>query len=484
MNRLKYLKSVLTGVNKPPETDQEKAWFIWCNNHEPLLSPSLMSLYGRHINNFLVGSDPEFAFSDGRHRLDAYSCGLKVGLAAGCDQNERLVELRPWPSVSAVDHIAGVLCALRWLRRTSNPVVIDAIWRAGAFFNGDGLGGHVHFGRKRPTRTEEVAALDGLAVALKASGLFPVEEWNRRIEGDNLAQHYGAPGDFRVQKHGYEYRSLPSWLTSPTVAFISVALSKLAVLDPSVTVSWKQLLQSDARNKLRGLAKLFKGLDDDAYLLYHVLTRNGDKVFEVTHNQDFSPEWGFTKGDKLDAAEQVWILPSSIQPDPAELIEMREHLLTGYPLSFRAYPPTFKTEVPPDFIWMPRVVHPGRRSGYGDLLHNLVIHSKTSVHLEHTNREAFSVEGMIPSTWSVEEIHKIKEMYPGVAIHPVSNTSGTSIIVGRHMCQAMTIGRLKELLTETGLFPIWTVETVQPKSHLEWLSTHSRNKKQKGWRDL
>src|SRR5581483_4609146 len=59
-------------------------------------------------------------------------------------------------------------------------------------------------------------------------------EMAERRGGDRLGQHYGMPGDFRLQTHGYEYRTFPSWLDSPALAFISITLAKLCVHCPGL----------------------------------------------------------------------------------------------------------------------------------------------------------------------------------------------------------------------------------------------------------
>jgi hypothetical protein len=334
------------------------------------------------------------------------------------------------------------------------------------------MGGHVHFGRKRPTRVEEIAALDGLARAFKGSHLFPNDEWKRRMAGDNLRQHYGGPGDFRVQKHGYEYRSLPSWLITPTTAFISIAASKLAVLDPEITTSWAPRFGNplQARNLIRGLAKLYKSRDDDAYILYHLLTRNGDTEFERDHTQDFKANWGFT-GQLVPAAEGKIILPACIKPDASEVAEITAHLLEARPLVFRSVPPSFRTSVPKGFTWAPSVFQPGRRSGFGDLLHNLVVWSDFPMVIDHIREGYFAVDGPLVTQWT-EEQKKLITDYGGRALS--QRTGTTVIVVSASLCQTMTISGLRAILLHSGLFPIWTVDTVEPDSYYKWEASMKR----------
>lgn len=487
MTRHDILRDLLLGKTPVVSGDKEQRWLNWATMHQPLSSPSAFSLQGRHLNHFCVGSDPEFCFVDAatRNRPDAHVLGLHVGLAAGCDQNQRLAELRPWPSVSVVAHVAGILTALRWMWRVHYTHVSAFLWRAGAYFSGDGMGGHVHFGRKRPTRTEEVAALDGLARVFRSSGLFPNREWDRRIAGDRIGQHYGRPGDFRPQKHGYEYRSLPSWLQSPTMAFIAITLSKLAVLDPEITTSWAgDNTKEHAHFLLRGLAKLYKGRDDDAYILYHLLTVNGDAVFNVIHDADFAPAWGFNRSEKGDKKEENYILPASIQPSADEIDEIRSHLLFGMPLTFRKYPPSFRTELPgSDYLsWLPGHVAVGTRSGFGDLIHDLITDTREPIMWDYANDDRFYVHGPIVNRWTDKDKALLEEFYPGVSIQS-NREKITRIVVPRSLCQAQTISGFKVILLRSGLFPIWTVSEVKAGSLEEWYAEH-KQQPEKTWRDL
>lgn len=474
MTRQEILKAVLMGQSVTPTALKEQAGLEWATKHDPLMSPSAFSVTGRHLNHFCVGSDPEFCFVSGDGKADAVTCGMKVGLAAGADQNERLIELRPWPSVSVVEHIAGVLTALRWMYRVYNRYAATFVWRAGAYFAGDGLGGHVHFGRKRPTRTEEVAALDGLARVFKTSGLFPLHEWNARMRGDRLNQVYGQPGDYRIQRHGYEYRSLPSWLQSPTVAFIAVASSKLAVLDPEITTSWPVKIQVDlSRKLLRGLAKLYKSRDDDAYVLYHLLTREGDFVFQVDHGADFAPAWGFPRNVAHTDEEASTILPACIPPHPSEIEEMQNHLLLGTPLTFHALPAEFVSTLPRNskYRWVPQYVATGRHSGFGDLIHNLVTNRDFDLAWSYGNADQFQILGDLPERWSKSDTLMLRRFFPRIRItHSI--VGSTTIVIPKCLCQTTTIAGLRAILLKSGLFPIWTVEDVKRESLALWLKEH------------
>ena len=483
MNRHEYLKAYLQGAPLIPEHPANN----WLQQHIPLRSPALFTPTGRRINHFCVGSDPEFAFRDPRtgDRLQAINAGLKVGLAAGCDQNERLVELRPWPSQSVVEHVAGILTALRWLFRVYGHSLRGLEWRAGAFYAGDGMGGHVHFGRKRPTRPQEVEALDGLARVLRRTGIFPVAEWNRRMQGDAIGQHYGQPGDFRIQTHGYEYRSLPSWLQSPVCAFAVLTCAKLAVVDPTITCKWiDQYPEEQARSLIKGLAKLYKGRDDDAYILYHLLTTREPEVFGINWAVNFAPAWGIPELAPKSIEDQQTILPSLIKPSKEAIQEIIDHLMFNVNLTFRREPKTFIGELPTaDYIWLPSEILGGRRAGFGDLLHNLVRARQHKIQWEYANKGNLRFYGMAPAIWRQDERDFLRHYCPDVSLYPEHDAGMTTIQVPRDLCQTTKIGGFRAILAYSNLLPLWTVDTVRKDSYNAWLETHPQVT-QKTWRTI
>lgn len=482
MNRHETLRRLLLG--EPVDASEKE--FQWATIHEPLLSPSMLSLKGRRLNHFCVGSDPEFSLKDRDDlKIDAYSAGLRVGLVAGCDQNERLVELRPWPSPSVVEHVAGILTALRWMVRVYNASVGQYKWRAGAYFAGDGMGGHIHFGRKRPTRAQEIKGLDALAKVLLHAGLFPENEWKRRIAGDQRGQRYGAYGDFRIQAHGYEYRTLPSWLQSPTTAFVVLAASKLTVLDPSLVENWESRNIEHSRHLLRGLAKYYKSRDDDAYLLYHVLTMEGDVPFLVDYARDFAHAWGITR--ERDLSDAGVILPASIPPTKDEVAEIQEHLLTGIPLTFRKTAPVFPTRVPRDYTWIPSFQGGGRHHGFGDLLHNMVVANAHMFNLAYAADNRLHVQGEVVRRWNGSERALLTRYDPLAEIRPIVRAGGSgpsTLMVPRPLCEAQTIAGFRAILFNSGLFPLWTVKDVTADSYNLWLKAHPHDRGTTAWRTL
>lgn len=429
---------------------------------------------GRRMNNFCMGSDPEFVLvaPGQRRKTRAFDIGLRPGLAAGCDQNLRLAELRGWPTHSVVEHVAGIMASLRWLYR-SVPDTGQYYWRAGAHFDGDGLGGHVHFGRKRPNRDREVAALDGMATVFRNGNFFDNVGWQKRNdgEGDNLHQRYGLLGDIRPQLHGYEYRTLPSWLCSPLKAFVVITASKLAVLDPEMTTPWKNREVGDLAtglDVLQRFARYYAGRDDDAWTLKHLLVQP-EFIRQAGHWStpvpDFKHNWGIVPGLTPPTKQPTRILPAVIRPDITEVAEMAEHLGGLVPLVYREVAPTFRNSLPnKHYMWLYETVGQGiQYGGAGDLLHNLVGHDGLGVQIRFGN-------GMFVSTdlyvgWAAEEKAKFKTAFPQSSIQPDVRRA---IQFDRHSMGVGGITLLRKFLLNWGLLPIWTVDAVKDTSYEEF----------------
>jgi hypothetical protein len=88
------------------------------------------------------------------------------------------------------------------------------------------LGGHIHFGVKSH-QLHPLLGAQYLSQYLGAIGLLVEKnsEAKQRRGGD-----YGGFDDYREQDHGFEYRTLSSWLTSPYVASAFMCLAKTVML--------------------------------------------------------------------------------------------------------------------------------------------------------------------------------------------------------------------------------------------------------------
>lgn len=180
----------------------------------------------------LLGADPEFMLQDTRTRhMVAASVFFPREGDVGCDDRVLrrsqgicypLAEVRPRPEACPDELLRGIRGALN--RALELAPYRNIKWLAGSMpFKGFPIGGHVHFGNMRPS-TDLLRALDSyLAVPMMLVEKPDTARQRRR--------RYGFPGDFRLQRHGFEYRTLSSWLVSPAAARAVLALARIIALD-------------------------------------------------------------------------------------------------------------------------------------------------------------------------------------------------------------------------------------------------------------
>lgn len=318
----------------------------------------------RLANRFKLGADPEFVVSDGRTRLDATAFGMVTGAFIGADQNGRLAEVRPCPSRSALEVTASIWLELEMGNRLYDLGRYQLL--SGAYVFNDGLGGHIHVGRKRPWRANEVNALDALYFTLLELGVFPADQQALRQGGDQHRQQYGLPADFRPQAHGYEYRTLPSFLDSPALTFISLTLAKCVILGRQMVAFWHSLEQRPIE-LIQNLLAFYAPVDDDARLAYHIV-----KIWGLPKyiGGDFKARWAMHRRPAADVpAARPQLLPGNLKPSAAWVEHLFEHLKTGRPLVLRGLPvPTVRTTLPTGSVYLAN----GEGQGTGDVVAGLV----------------------------------------------------------------------------------------------------------------
>lgn len=432
-----------------------------------LIRPGIPRLqeHPRLINRFKIGADPEFIFvnkvpdisyeTGRRYRVDAASEGLKTGLAFGADQNGRLIELRPKPSRSCLEVLASLWSELKWMGRFY-PNTLSFEWQCGAFLFGDGIGGHIHFGRKRPTRTEEVTALDKVGGLMYTLGLFPKGEWMQRQEGDERGQRYGRYGDFRPQIHGYEYRTLPSWLDSPVLAYLCMVLAKLAVYDPKLVEKWGK-----DPNHIKHLLGFYQGLDDDAAIALKALEVHG---LPRHLGGDFKGRWGI---DKLEAVSGITVIPGSIAAASVEIGDLFDFLTKKSTLVAKSVEPTWAPlTVPEGFSTILDRTEVTRVAGMGEILTGLcdLRNLDIEVYAAGETRGLNISPGLIALLEPKWEA-KLKAFAPDITITP--RGSGRAIGIGDSWRNVRRIQLTKKLLT-CGVFPIWKIGSITPETPKEW----------------
>lgn len=173
-----------------------------------------------------IGADPEFVLLRRDGRIVSPSRFLDPHGAAGCDTvvvgrtvRHPVAELSPDPASDPAELAAHVR---RLLHRAAARITMpDLRWLAGGMpVPGLGLGGHIHF--------SGVWLSNRLLRMLDSCVAFPlalVED----PAGRKRRPRYGGLGDYRLQPHGFEYRTPPSWLVSPMAAQAAFALGMLAV---------------------------------------------------------------------------------------------------------------------------------------------------------------------------------------------------------------------------------------------------------------
>lgn len=427
----------------------------WLDN--ALTVPFDFSAQRRYINRFKIGADPEFVFHKDGERMDARALGLHQGLAFGMDNNGRLVEIRPYPSRSAVAVVASMLLALRWLS-ILQPPTLTYNWTAGAFQIGDCLGGHVHFGRKRPNRSEEVKALDLIDDELIVLKSYPQAEVIRRRQGDGRNHPYGLPGDIRLQAHGYEYRSFPSWLDSPELAFLTLTLSKLAVHNPILTQGYVPLDLPRHFQRIKNLLSYYKDTDDDARLALALITRK----LPVHVGGDFKARWGIAAVENK--LEKVQFVPDCFKPTANDITEMFDYLQGKRTLAPRVPEITWGPLNPPDSYYMLlSSTSTYGAKGLGELLWDICSHKNCTYQFQNLRdgRWFFSIPdklaNQLPGGWHRMCGGKVKIHYDGATCIYSTEESRTPL----HFHEA------RRILLETVL-PFWKIGEVKPDSYQQW----------------
>lgn len=180
-----------------------------------------------------IGADPEFCLISESGRVieaDEYGSALEE---IGADGNGVTFEVRPAPSTDPLIVVANISKAMNF-RASIQPGLLKHKWQAGSLRHKYALGGHIHFGTKRKisgrTGTEILTQFVGPLLALVENEAEARERRmpTRTIYGSR-ATAYGKAMDFRIQKHGFEYRMPGSWLVSPQMASAALCLAKVVM---------------------------------------------------------------------------------------------------------------------------------------------------------------------------------------------------------------------------------------------------------------
>lgn len=202
---------VLDAIARPKlNSHMEKAFQHAFSEYSVQLSQGLQP------SQVLLGADPEFILIDSHGRLKMASDYFTRRGFVGCDAIWRgrdrtrkpLVEIRPRPSHTPRDLVIRLYRGMLYAAKRINNSQIK--WLAGALpYPGLPIGGHIHFSGV-PLGSAILRSLDNYL----ALPLVLVED----ERGVKRRPKYGFLGDFREKYHGgFEYRTPPSWLISPTL---------------------------------------------------------------------------------------------------------------------------------------------------------------------------------------------------------------------------------------------------------------------------
>lgn len=437
------------------------------------LSTTLQPQTQRWANSFKLGADPEFIFSvteDGvETRINASAHGLRPGFAFGADNNGRLAEIRPAPNVSALKVTASMLHTMRWLAML-HPKTVQFSWRCFPVIENDGIGGHIHLGRKQKSRPQEVQALNYLTACLTILSVFDKEGVLVRPQTG-----YGRPNDWRKQVHGYEYRSMPSWLDSPEQAFLVLTLAKLAVHDPELFST--KPTEKTAGARLYSTLAYYRPKDDDAALALALLQRlNG---FPRFYGRDFKRRWGigFPLGytEKLD----VDLIPDAMKPDDAAIEDLYKYLLLAEPIPSRIPTCNWKEQKRPGGFHALWTQNHAREIGMGDLVAGLYASKSLPVSIQ--SGAGVRLEINLPNVYAQQFAApfrvKVAEMLPGpVETRVIENEyEGMSVFVPRWLRENDTLEATRRLLL-SDVFPLWGVGAATKDNYTIWCARFREKK--------
>jgi len=181
----------------------------------------------RRIPTFMMGADPELAlFKNGRFYNADNIEGLSISDRFGKDGCGAIVELRPTPAEEPSQLVENLrICLAEGLEKY--PAIRRCELKAGSYYGGHPIGGHIHFGTRNVRRDSYpniVSCLD----ATVAQITVPLEE---RAPALARRSSYGGLGDWREQRWGFEYRAPSSWMTSPKIALGVLSLAKVVVAE-------------------------------------------------------------------------------------------------------------------------------------------------------------------------------------------------------------------------------------------------------------
>jgi Phage phiEco32-like COOH.NH2 ligase-type 2 len=426
----------------------------WCDNFYNI-KPVAFSTKPRLINRFCVGADPEFVFlREGRYDNSA-NYGMTTLEAFGSDMTGRQAELRAYPSRSVLEVVASLLDTFRHMS-VACPATLTAKWCAIAQLGNDGCGGHVHIGRKKPDMNKTISSLDELSNLL--INLDVVDKVGSKVRKE--LTKYGKNGDIRIQPHGFEYRTMPTWLDSPWSAFLTLTLSKLAILhNLSDVKSPKTSIRA-----IENLLRTYANVDDDANIALQCFMRIG---LPECSRVDFKGNWGITIPPSIPKFDRAkFYFPPIICPSLETCQQLfnyliKGHSIGGFPTPKATWKPfllddkTHKISVPPHIPGLPEIA-------MGLLARGIQISIATTVssYLEIVAPPSLNLERGLITQVAMKlglriVFHAASLKVEHLSIHIPTN------IAQDYVVDTAKVDAIRSFLTKFGLFPIAKYEEIE-----------------------
>lgn len=216
------------------------------------------------VNTFLVGCDPEVAVLGQDGEPMVINTLIRKDGQVGYDHGGRVLEFRPKPYKGTYTLVKELKKLVEQARTTTK--LGDYKWKAGAVVRGsnrhDTLGGHVWIDLSpyATVHNKRIQSLDKVTELLERLEILPRQDCITRRRGS-----YGKFGDVRIldgNRPRFEYRTMPSWMFSPQVAFACLTLCKLVAAEPDSG----ELIQPEkaSAEQLLEFLRAFKGKDRNA----------------------------------------------------------------------------------------------------------------------------------------------------------------------------------------------------------------------------
>jgi len=426
----------------------------------------------RHVNRFSVGADPEFVFAhpqSGTPYIYTKNLGLNTLKAFGADMTGRQAEIRAYPSKSVLEVVASIVDCFRHMV-DDNPKLYSYAWKAPGFCAPDGCGGHIHFGKqKKDAIKPTLSSLDHLTKLLVATNVVDKQGSLARQSGTN----YGKPGDYRLQPHGFEYRTMPTWLDSPWSAFLTITLAKLCTFHQlNETMASNPFTDGASRQTVENLLRAYANVDDDARIALVGLYLHGMPMYS---GADFKKAWGIsTKKDviKPAIAKGRRYYPPVIAPTEDTCDELFQYLTEGTPLEFYFPKPTwspyhlaadvFPIEIPPHVPGLPEVaaglLSKGIEVTFASSSAGIVLPDKYEFN-------GFNVRAQFEKLFSGKKLHFLQTHDTERITIYIPPDIAKNYVVDRGI-----VAKWKTFLCKSGLFPITSYEKIadiQPSEYLK-----------------